>query len=238
MMSVTFEQYIKAVDDFRRGYCDFLTNTFIHLKEIARQLARKKILFAKKEDAVLLGIFYHDKYYAIYYYASGQTALIRGLRNIKARNAEKIPFCLRNNRERNRSPFARASVHGQWFIVRRRLRQINNMGKDYDALGCLQETTADFSNENSILQIMRLFFDYFDIYSDRIPEKRELFDYIANEQAVVIRRDDLAVAFLIFETARKTYHGKYMCVDREYRSSLLYYEFDPFLAGIFKKGLV
>jgi hypothetical protein len=200
MKQVEFEQYIKAVDDFRRSNRDFLTNTFFHPKEISRQLSRKgDILFNAGDRSVLLGIPYHDRYYAIYYYAANQAALIKSVQNLKTFNRRKLPFvCEIIGKEAEVRTLSQTFIDNG-FIIRRRLRQLSSLGKNHGALSSEFETTAEFAAESDIPQIMELFFKYFDIYSERIPEEEDLFNCVVNNQTLVIRRDGEVVEFLIFE---------------------------------------
>jgi hypothetical protein len=83
-------------------------------------------------------------------------------------------------------------------------------------------------------EILALFQECFDLYSDSLPELPYLRKAIEKKQIVILRRDGGIVAAHYFEIEGKTLHGWLDCTKKEYRKQFAFFEVQLFLARYFR----
>jgi hypothetical protein len=235
LQKVEFERYIVATNALKGRYGYAITNIFFSVEKIRALLNTKKCLFFCTEQLLLLAVPMHDAFLKLHFLAKDADSLCEGIKMFEQKYDKSLPLtCEIIGREGFVKEIA-TTLAPIGFLPRKRIRRMDSRRSDAlpQELEDLSENDVRFAEKGDATEVLELFRECFDLYSDSLPEMDELQKAIEKKQVVLLRRDGCVAAAHYFEIIGKTLHGWFDCTKKEFRKQFAFWEIQLFMAKHF-----
>lgn len=188
--------------------CTVFTNFFLNKKKIT-ELIKKKKLFKIFDESNLIFLKKNKIYYNLYFFSNNHKKLSNILKKLKIGNYICDLILLNKNYKNFYKPFLNNKFKKYRNLIR--LIKKKNINKKYLI------TDVKYAKSSDAKIILLNLKKNFDIYSDQIPELKDIQESIKKKEIIIIKKKIL-IAFMIFDNANSTLKINYWFVKDKYQN--------------------
>ena len=201
---------ISFIKGFKKKY---VTNLYENEKVIDSWI-QKNIFYNVSIDEVVFFIKKNKGFYNLFYLATTNEALEKGLNKLLNRNSDLLYVSDIVTKDKN--PDIKILFENAGFSEYRTLIRMYRMEK-YNPNDYIPDSNLIIAPKNLIDEIYRLINAYFDPFTDQLPTKENLFDWILKENVLAFINAEKVIGFIIYDLVGVTLYLRYWFVHPEYR---------------------
>lgn len=191
----------------------YITN-FFETEEVVSSWIDDKMLYIAAFNEVSLLFRKNSTFYNLYYVAATDKALEEGLKKVQKENP-KIRF-VSDIVTKNENPEVKTQFENSGFYEYTSLMRMNRMSQ-YKPESYESNRNAKVGDTNHGNQVYELLHTCFDPFSEQLPSKEKLLQWIENENLIVYMIGQRVAGFIIYELKGHSLHLKYWFVSPDCR---------------------
>ncbi|GHV30731.1 hypothetical protein FACS1894177_03840 [Bacteroidia bacterium] len=191
----------------------FITNFFMG-ESRCNLLIKNELIYTVTFGRCAFILYKDHDFYHVYYWATGINDLSEGLQQLIKRYWNEIFVAdiigIDADIRQISGQFEQAgfSAYSKLF----RMRRIKEIDSPY-----VQNSNIEYANSGQTEKIQVLLETYFDRYSEQIPLKEDILQWIEDKRVIVFLEDELIIGIVIFEIAGLTSYLRYWFTHPAYR---------------------
>ncbi len=191
----------------------YLTN-FYENEKVVSSWINDKMFYKYRHGDVQLFFMKNSGFYNLFYVAASDEALEDGLKKIQSENLKTrfvSDILTKDENTEVKKQFRNADFYEYTSLMR-----MNRMDQYHpeDYMSNDNTIVADASKSD---QIYKLLHNHFDPFSEQLPTKEKLLQWIENENVLVYMIEQSVVGFIIYELTGHSLYLKYWFVSPDYR---------------------
>ena len=199
-----YNDLLNKISEFKRNTSSKLTNFFPN-KALHENWIKQNNFYYKEENNLLFIFHEKESHYETFYIAEDLNSVIRQLKILK--KSFQKPFVLEHvYKERKDLPISLPTA------------KLKKMVKKISSLAEEPNNDIDKASLSDIPILTNIFTNYFNRFTERIPDEDELKNLIQSESVSVIRTEDSIKGFIIYEVKGKSSHLRYWWINPRYRN--------------------
>ncbi|MCL2508540.1 MAG: GNAT family N-acetyltransferase [Oscillospiraceae bacterium] len=224
---IDYETYTRLLNDFKRANRGCITNMYL-LRDALENALSGRNMAAQSEGCLLLLVLVHGTYWRVYYTAKDAGILRSALADLTAVPFGHQPLICDIVGKREKVTEEAEIFQECGFIIRRKMARSDTTKRRMAKYPKKFAEDVEFARAEDAPEILVMLKDEFDVYSQQLPDLDDLLEEIAQQGAIVVRRDGRVAAFELFQINGAVFWGRFAYTKEAYRKEFLYMKIAEF----------